>query len=128
MDILKEVLEHMPSDAEIASCSFEGANIIVYTKSKEFFLTGGRAVKDVVNVIKKRVELRPDPSIALDMEKAKAVIEKILPKEANVSDMIFDAQRSQVIIEAEKPGIAIGKAGELLKEIKRQALWVPLII
>ncbi len=126
-DIKTEVLEHLPKDAEISSCNFEGANIILYTKSKDFFLDSGTTIRDVVNAIKKRVELRPDPSIVLDMEKAKEMIMKVMPEDAKVSNVIFDPQRSQVIIEAEKPGLAIGKSGDILKDIRRQTLWVPLI-
>ena len=37
-----------------------------------------------------------------------------MPAEAAVSNILFDPQRSQVIIETEKPGIAIGKTGEVL--------------
>ena len=47
-------------------------------------------------------------------------IKKLLPKEAGDININFDPQRSQVVIEAEKPGLAIGKSGELLKEIKIQ--------
>ncbi len=125
--IIDEILEHIPSDAEISQCTFEGANIIIYTKSEDFFLNKGSMVKDVVNLIKKRIELRMDPSRTLDMEKAEAVIRKVLPEEAMISNVIFDPQRSQVVIEAKKPGLAIGKAGELLREIRKQTLWVPLI-
>ncbi|MFC1752438.1 beta-CASP ribonuclease aCPSF1, partial [Thermoproteota archaeon] len=39
----------------------------------------------------------------------------------------FDTQRSRVIIHAEKPGLAIGKQGSLLREIREKTLWVPLI-
>ncbi|MBI4150052.1 beta-CASP ribonuclease aCPSF1, partial [Candidatus Woesearchaeota archaeon] len=35
--------------------------------------------------------------------------------------------RSQVIIETEKPGLAIGKQGSLLREIREKTFWVPLI-
>ncbi len=125
--IIDEILENIPKDAEISQCTFEGANIILYTKSKDFFLNNSASIKDIVNLIKKRIELRPDPSITLDMEKAEAVIKKVIPEEAMVSNVIFDPQRSQVIIETQKPGLAIGKAGELLREIKKQTLWVPLI-
>ncbi len=63
----------------------------------------------------------------MELEKAKAVIEKVLPKEAGLTEIIFDSQRSIVIIEAEKPGLVIGKQGELLREIKKETLWVPVI-
>ncbi|MEA3378253.1 MAG: beta-CASP ribonuclease aCPSF1 [Nanoarchaeota archaeon] len=127
VDIKNEILEQLPDEAEISSCNFEGANIILYTKSKEFFLNNGNTIRNIVNVIKKRIELRPDPSIAIDMEQAKKKITEIIPKEADLSNIIFDPQRSQVIIEAGKPGLAIGKSGEVLKEIRSKTLWVPLI-
>ena len=124
-DILNEVLKNLPEKARVSSCSFEGANIIVYTKSEEFFLDSGESIKDVVQTIKKRVELRPDPAITKDPEKAKAIIEKIIPAEANIANVIFDPQRSQVIIEVEKPGLAIGKAGENIREIKKGRAHAP---
>lgn len=126
--ILDEVLGQIPDSKRLISDSgFEGANIILYTKDKEFFLDNKGVIKKVVDSIKKRIELRPDPSICMDMEKAEKAIKKLIPEEANVNSVIFDVQRSIVIIEAEKPGLAIGKEGELLKEIRKSVLWVPLI-
>ena len=126
-DILKEILDHLPNNAEITSSCFEGANIILYTKNKEFFLNKGGIIKEIVNIFKKRIELRPDPSIVEDVEKAKEKIKKIIPEDANITNIIFDPQRSVVIIEAEKPGAAIGKSGEILREIRKTTLWVPIV-
>ncbi len=126
-NILDEVLKHIPKTAKISDSVFEGANIVLYTKNKDFLFNSNGIIKEIVNSIKKRVELRPDPSLTLDQEKAEILIKKIIPKEAKISNIIFDPQRSRVIIESEKPGLAIGKQGELLKEIKQKTLWVPLI-
>ncbi len=125
MDILKEVLKFVPDQSVISQTSFEGANIILYTKDKEFFLNANGILKEMVNSVKKRVELRPDPSLCEDMEEAKEHIEELLPKEAGVPLILFDPQRSVVILEVEKPGLAIGKQGEILKEIKKKTFWVP---
>ena len=125
-DILKEILKELPSGM-ISEAGFEGANIVVYTKDEEFFLDNKGMIKEVVDEFKKRIELRPDPSICLEAEKAEKEIKKIIPKEAGIDQIIFDSQRSQVIIEAEKPGLAIGKQGTLLREIRSKTLWVPLI-
>lgn len=125
-DIIKEMLEMLPS-AKISSAGFEGANIVLYTKDKDFFFDNKGIIKKVVDEFKKRVELRPDPSITMDMEKAEKAIRKLLPEEAGVSNVIFDPQRSEVVIEAEKPGLVIGKQGGLLREIRAKTLWVPLI-
>ncbi|MAG20072.1 beta-CASP ribonuclease aCPSF1 [archaeon] len=125
--ILEEILKDIPNKNLINDIEFEGANIVLYTKDKEFFLDDKGIVKEIVNKIKKRIELRPDPSITMDMEKAEDVIKKIIGKDAKAGNIIFDYQRAVVIIEAEKPGLVIGKYGELLKEIKKQTLWVPII-
>jgi len=125
-DILKEVTKLLP-EGKISEATFEGANIVLYTKYKDYFLDNKGTIKEAVTEFKKRIELRPDPSICLGLEEAEKVIKKILPQECDVKELIFDPPRSMVIIHTEKPGLAIGKQGELLKEIKAKTLWVPLI-
>jgi len=117
-EILKEILKDIPENVDISIALFEGANIVLYTKNRAFFLDNSGVIKDIVNKIKKRIEVRIDPSMTLDEEKAKEEIEKILTEEAGKVNILFDPQRSQVVIEAEKPGLVIGKAGEVLREIK----------
>ena len=126
-NILDEVLKRITDPKKISGSVFEGANIVLYTKDKEFFLNNNGTIIKIVNTLKKRIELRPDPAITMDVEGAEQLIKKIIPKEAGVANVIFDPQRSRVIIEVEKPGLAIGKQGELLKEIKTKTFWVPLI-
>ena len=124
--ILKEILKDLPQ-GKISDACFEGANIVLYTKDKEFFMDNKGIIKTIVDKIKKRIELRPDPAIALELEKAENLIRELVPEEAGMSDVIFDTQRSRVIIHAEKPGLVIGKQGQLLREIREKTLWVPLI-
>ncbi len=125
-EIIKEIMKFLPAD-KVSDVAFEGANIVLYTKNKEFFVNNEGLIKQVVNEFKKRVELRPDPSITMSQEKAEKEIKKIMPEEAGVGQILFDTQRSIVIIEAEKPGLAIGKQGSLLREIREKVLWVPVI-
>jgi len=126
-EILKEISKELPKDADVSDISFEGANIVIYTKNREFFANNNGTIKGIVDKIKKRVELRADPSILLDEEKTEEKLRSIIPKEAIVDNIIFDLQRSQVFIEAEKPGVAIGKSGEVLHRIKQETLWSPVI-
>src|SRR3989338_3978519 len=125
--ILDEILKKVPNELEISDSKYEGANIVLYTKNKNFFVDSGDFVRGLVNEFKKRIEIRADPTILMDLELAEDTIKEVLPEESGVSNIIFDPQRSRVIIEAEKPGSAIGKKGELLKEIKEKTMWVPLI-
>ena len=125
-EIIKEILKDLP-EGKISDAGFEGANIVLYTKDEDFFLDDRGIIREIVNKIKKRIELRPDPSVTLDMEKAEEIIRKLIPAEAMIGQIIFDPQRSMVNIEVEKPGIAIGKQGEILRGIRKQTHWVPLI-
>ncbi|MBI5393594.1 beta-CASP ribonuclease aCPSF1 [Candidatus Woesearchaeota archaeon] len=124
--ISKEILKFLPED-KISEIAFEAANIVLYTKDKDFFFDNGDSIKPIVDSLKKRIELRPDPDITIPKEKAEEIIRKIIPEEAGISEIIFDTRRSRVIIETDKPGVAIGKQGSLLRDIKTQTLWVPLI-
>ena len=79
--IIDEVLKHIPDSAKVSDISFEGANIVIYTKNKDFFLDSNGVIKEIVNDIKKRVEVRSDPSLCLDIEKAEKKIKEIIPEE-----------------------------------------------
>ena len=125
-DILKTIEAELPKGA-VESANFEGANIVVYTVDKKFFEEGDSVIKGIVNKIKKRVELRCSESILMNQEKTQEVIKKTIPEDAEITQIIFDVQRSIVVIEAKKPGLAIGKAGSLLKEIKLKTLWTPQV-
>lgn len=125
-EIIKEILKHLPAE-KIEDAVFEGANIVLYTKSKDFYINCQRDVKRVVNTIKKRIELRPHPSLCVKQAKAKEIIEKMIPEDAGLDQVIFDPERSMVILEVEKPGVAIGKAGTTLQEIAEATFWVPSV-
>ncbi len=125
-DILKEILKVLP-EGKVVDAQFEGANIVLYTKDKEYFLDNQGTIRKAVQEFKKRMEVRPDPSMCMEKEMAEKEIKKIIPEEAGIDEIIFDPPRSQVIIHADKPGVVIGKQGELLREIKAKTMWVPLI-
>ncbi|MCX6742508.1 MAG: MBL fold metallo-hydrolase [Candidatus Pacearchaeota archaeon] len=123
-DILKIILEDLPKGA-IENAHFEGANIVIYTKDRKFFQEGETKVREIVNKIKKRIELRASEEILLAQEEAEKIIRSLVPKEADIQDVLFDDNRSIVVIEAKRPGIAIGHGGEVLRAIKEQTFWIP---
>ena len=125
-NILKEIQKILP-EGKISDAAFEGANIVLYTKDKDYFFDNKGTIKAAVDQFKKRIELRPDPAMCMQQEKAEEIIKKIIPEEAGIQEFIFDAPRSMVMIHADKPGLVIGKQGEILKEIKEKTLWIPLI-
>lgn len=124
-DILKSIQEELPK--VINDATFEGANIVLYTDDKDFFKSGESKVKDVVDKIKKRIELRADKSILAPEEDTAQTIRALVSEEAEITNIIFDTQRSSVIIEAKRPGLVIGKQGSVLNDIKKSTMWSPTV-
>jgi hypothetical protein len=124
MTVLDELLSKLPKDAGITSSDYEGANIVLYTKNKTFFLHGGDIIRQLVSEFKKRIELRADDSIRKDEEKTEKFIREVIPKEADITQILFEPALSSIIIEAKRPGLAIGKDGELLRRIKEETFWI----
>ncbi|MEK6969450.1 MAG: beta-CASP ribonuclease aCPSF1 [Nanoarchaeota archaeon] len=125
-DILKEIIKILPK-GKISDAAFEGANIVLYTKDPEYFMDNNGTIRDAVKEFRKRIELRSDPALCLEVEKAEKLLKELIPEEAGAQEFIFDPPRSQVIIHADKPGLVIGKQGEILREIRAKTFWVPLI-
>ncbi len=125
MDILKSIKDKL--HVSITDAGFEGANIVIYTDNERFFKNSEGKIKEIVNDLKKRIELRADQKILPDKEDVKKQIKEIVPEDAEVTNIFFDHHRSIVIIEAKKPGLVIGKKGSIIEEIRKKTLWVPQV-
>ena len=124
-NILQTITDRL--HGQIKEANFEGANIVLYTQNENFFKEGEGKIKEIVNEIKKRIELRADQRILKDKEEVEKSIREIVPEEAEITNIIFDYHRSVVIVEAKKPGLVIGKHGSLLSEIRQATLWSPQV-
>ena len=125
LEILTNIIERL--HGEVSEASFEGANIVLYTKNEKFFKNDEGKIKEIVNELKKRIELRADTKILLDKEIVEKKIKEIVPAEAEITEILFDLHRSLVTIEAKKPGLVIGKQGSIMDEIKKETLWTPQV-
>ena len=125
MEILKSIKERLHGN--VSDATFEGANIVLYTTNENFFKEDDGKIREIVDEIKKRIELRADQKILSDKEEAEKEIKRIVPEEAAITNILFDNHRSIVLIEAKKPGMVIGKQGSILEEIRRTTLWTPQI-
>jgi len=123
MDILKHITDKL--EGNITEAKFEGANIVLYTKNQNFFKQGSAKIREIVDELKKRIELRVDNKILPDQEETSEKIKKIVPSEAEITNIIYDFHRSIVVIEAKKPGLVIGRQGSILDEVRKETLWTP---
>jgi len=123
------VLSKIPEDVAVTRINFEGSKLAIYVKKPEVLLIDrSYIISDIVETMKKRIVVRSDPSVRAPKEEVKATISQIIPKEASVENLVFDEVLGEVIIEAKKTGLAIGKDGALLQEILRRTKWIPRVL
>ena len=128
VEISQYILEHVPKEAEVTRIEYEGPTLAVYTKRPEVLVEQGGLIAEIVNVIRKRIVVRSDPSVRLVEAEAEKKAREIVTSEAEVTDVNFDPSLGEIIIEAKKPGLVIGKNGMVLQEIIRQTRWRPQVL
>jgi KH/beta-lactamase-domain protein len=128
VEISQHILEHVPKEAEITRIEYEGPALAVYTKKPEILVEQSYIVGDIVNLIRKRIVIRSDPSVRLPEKEAERIIHEIVPRDAEITNINFDPSLGEVIVEAQKPGLVIGKNGAILQEIVRETRWRPRIL
>ncbi|HDM23999.1 beta-CASP ribonuclease aCPSF1 [archaeon] len=116
------IREFISKGVEITKAYYEGASLVFYTKNPEL-LEDTRISEDLARSLKRRIIIRPDESIRLDEAKAKELILKIVPPEAGISNIYFYPILGEVVIEAAKPGVVIGKDGKVIRQLMHEIKW-----
>ena len=92
----------------------EAGNIAIVTPVPEKFGGGDGLVGKIAKKIKRKIKIRPDPSIVKPELEAKSLIESIIPEEAEISQIYFDGCFSEVIIQCQNPGKPLGEEVRML--------------
>jgi len=131
-DVLREIKGKVrgviPPSIDVSDVEFEGALVVIYTKHPDKFAKKEDLVKQLAKLLQKRIAIRPDPSVITDTETAERKIKNIIPKDAEITNIYFLPEMGEVTIEVMKPGVAIGKQGILLNEIRKTINWSPKIV
>ncbi|MDP8906535.1 MAG: MBL fold metallo-hydrolase, partial [Thermoproteota archaeon] len=118
----KEIMKLLPTEAIITSAKFEGTNIALYTRNPEFSLTElSLHLSALSKSLKKRFIIRTDPSIRLSEDETRADITKILPKEISVSVIFCDEATGEVVLEVNKPE---GITSDIFLKIAKNTGWI----
>ncbi len=125
MDIIKETT---PSDVDISEVEFEGPVLVIYTKTLDAFADNNETVRKLAQALKRRVAVRPHPSLLTDPEEAEGTIRELVPEDAELTGVYFDDDTGEVTLEAISPGTAVGKQMAVLNDIKRQTGWAPKVV
>ncbi|HTX61431.1 MAG TPA: beta-CASP ribonuclease aCPSF1 [Methanobacterium sp.] len=127
-EIKNIIVQRLPNRVQVAKVEFEGPEVVIYTKNPEIITENGDLIRDLAKDIRKRIIIRSDRSVLMEPEKAIRKIHEIVPDEAKITNISFDEVTCEVIIEARKPGLVIGKYGTTSREIVKKIGWAPKIL
>jgi len=129
-DRLKElrdkINEKVPAGITVSQVEFEGPELAIYTDDPKRFADEADLIRILARDLRKRIVIRP--TILEEPEKAVNDIKSVVPEGAGITDIFFDADTGEVLIEAEKPGVVIGKNGATLREITKAIGWTPKVV
>ncbi len=128
IEISQYILQKVPREAEVTRIEYEGPMLAVYTKKPEILVDQSSIVAEIVGVIRKRIVIRPDPSVRIPEVEAEKITRELIAPEAEITDINFDPSLGEIIIETKKPGLVIGRNGAVLQEIIRKTKWRPHVL
>jgi KH/beta-lactamase-domain protein len=127
-DIEATIEQEVPSDVNITEVRYEGPELVVYTRDPKRFARDGDLVRQLASKLRKRITVRPDPAVLSKPDAAREQVLEVIPDEAGVTDLDFHIDTGEVVIEAEKPGMVIGRHGATLREITQETGWTPEVV
>jgi KH/beta-lactamase-domain protein len=125
---IKEIHEELPKNSEITKIEFEGPEVAVYSRNPRVLVDDETIVKELAKKLRKRIVIRSDPEVRLPKDETIFLVNELVGKEGEITNIDFDELVGEVIIEALKPGIIIGKSGEMLRTIIAKTLWRPRVM
>jgi KH/beta-lactamase-domain protein len=128
IEISQYILQKVPREAEVTRIEYEGPMLAVYTKRPEILVDQSSIVAEIVGVIRKRIVIRPDPSVRIPEVEAEKITRDLIAPEAEITDINFDPSLGEIIIETKKPGLVIGRNGAVLQEIIKKTKWRPHVL
>jgi len=127
-DLKAEIDSEVPADITVSDVTYEGPELVLYTPHPKRFARNGDLVRNLASKLRKRITVRPDPEALSAPKTAEDEIHSVIPDEAGVTDLDFHQDTGEVVIEAEKPGMVIGRHGSTLRDITKQVGWTPEVV
>ncbi len=125
-ELKDKINEKVPSGITVSDVEFEGPELVIYTDDPKKFADEADLIKILARDLRKRIVVRPN--VLEDPDRAIGEIKAVVADNAGITDIFFDADTGEVIIEAEKPGVVIGKNGITLREITKHIGWTPKVV
>lgn len=89
-NIVASILNNIPSESEITKIEYEGPFIVLYSRKPTVLLENQEIISKMVNLIKKRIVIRPDTSIRSSEESVNQIIRSSCSNPNNIPEICFD--------------------------------------
>jgi len=129
LDAIREQLEtELPDGLSISRLTYEGPDLVIYTEMpREFAATDG-LVQRLARTARSRITVRPAAGAQAKPSEAKETILDLIPEAAGIDDLHFHPATGEVQIEAEKPGLVIGRGASTSRQITEETGWTPEVL
>lgn len=122
-----EILHKLSQTTEVTRITYEGPAIAIYTKSPEVFIENPVLISELATKFKKRLLLRSEPDVRLDINNAIDILYEILEAKGfsrSEIHIFFDSIRGEVHIFLPKylPGDILR---EVTIDIVKRTKWIP---
>ncbi|MFD1589341.1 beta-CASP ribonuclease aCPSF1 [Halorientalis brevis] len=126
--IRDEIVDEIPDALSVSRVTFEGPRLIIYTETPRKFAERGDIIGHLASTFRKRITIRPTAESRLSPDDARSRILDIVPDDAGITNIEFYPDTGEVLLEAEKPGMAIGRRASTLQEITEDVGWTPEVL
>ncbi len=123
-EIRQAIVDKIPTQVGITRIEFEGPRLAIYCQKPEYLQENSHIIGEIAGTIKKRIVIRSDPSVRMGEDQAESIIREII-EDSGLVQAYFDPTLGEVVLDVEKPGVAIGKNGKNIVEIIKKTHWNP---
>jgi len=127
-DVKATIDDEVPRRISVSDVTYEGPELVIYTRDPKEFAANSDLVRRLASKLRKRITVRPDPDVLAPPAEAEEAIREIIPEEAGVMDLNFHTDTGEVVVQAQKPGVVIGRRGSTLRDITQEVGWTPEVV
>ncbi|MEM0156070.1 MAG: beta-CASP ribonuclease aCPSF1 [Thermoplasmataceae archaeon] len=124
----RQIFDRLYPNNQITEIDYEGPTIVVYTKDENLFSKREDLAKQIAQEMRRRIAIRPDPSIMMPETEAEEKIKAIIPDKAGLQDIYFEPDTGEVVIEADEPSIVTSRNSGMIVQIKSETRWSPRVV
>jgi len=125
--IKRRVREYLSRYTKITKVELEGPFVVVYAENPREVLDVPDAITNAAKTLKKKIIVLASKPLK-DESSAVEFIRKLIPPKAEIIDIKFVHETSEVYIVAKRTGYVVGKGGSNILEILKETGWRPIII